>query len=208
MDIIDEIIDLGKRRGILTHNEINDAFPSEFISPEELSDFMDLLQDMGIRIVDNAERSTYAEASSEEEGREEYKKTEDLIQAYFYSMGDISILTKDEEVELAKAIEEGNKILTDLIATFPLYKKVASCIDNTEQKDSNHSEAILMKCLETLDHLSTKIDIVNRTISKYGTLRDLKKLIKGKKNNGHNTQKLLTLASEIESEYHYVESEV
>ena len=42
-----------------------------------------------------------------EEEIEEYEKTEDLVQAYFYSMGDISILTKDEETELAKRLEEG-----------------------------------------------------------------------------------------------------
>jgi len=208
LDIFDEIIDSGKRRGMLTFNEINDAFPSEFTSPEELEEFIDILQDMGIRIVDNPECGTYGEESSEEKKRGESEKTEDLIQAYFHSMGDISILTKDEEVGLAKSIEEGNKILTDMIATLPLYKKVESRMNKTEQEDSNNSEAILMKSLETLDHLMRKIDIANRKISKYGTLRDFKSLFKGKKKNGLNSKKLHNLAKEIESEYQYVESEV
>ncbi len=58
-----------------------------------------------------------------EEELEEYDKAEDLVQAYFYSMGDISILKKDEETELAKRLEEGKKIIKDIIITLPLYKK-------------------------------------------------------------------------------------
>jgi RNA polymerase primary sigma factor len=57
VDIVDEIIDLGRRRGMLSHDEIYDAFPSEFHSPEEIEDFIDLLQDMGIKVVDSPEPS-------------------------------------------------------------------------------------------------------------------------------------------------------
>ena len=178
MDIVDEIINLGKKRGILTYDEINDAFPAEFNSPEEIEDFMDLLQDMGIKILDSPEAYTSAEDSTEEEDSEEHETTEDLMQAYFHSMGDISILTKDEEVELAKTIEQGHKILTDLMATLPLCKKLQSSFSSKDQDDSNHSKAITAKTLETLDRLMTKINIANGKISKYGTLRDLKRTIR------------------------------
>ena len=208
MDIVDEIIDLGKKRGMLTYDEINDAFPAEFNSPEEIEDFMDLLQDMGIKIVDSPEAHTFAEESAEEEDSEERETTEDLIQAYFHSMGDISILTKDEEVELAKTIEEGNKILTELMATLPLCKKLQSSFSSKDRDNSNHSEAITAKTLETLDGLMTKIDSANGKISRYGTLRDLKRIIRGKKKNGVNPQKLHNLAREIAAEYKDVESEV
>ena len=104
-DIFEEIIDIGKRRGVLTYDEINDALPSEFFSPDEIEDLMDILQDMGVKVVDHEEIVPPEEEIEEE--IEEYEKTEDLVQAYFYSMGDISILTKDEETELAKRLEEG-----------------------------------------------------------------------------------------------------
>jgi len=51
-DIVDEIIEIGKKKGVLTYDEINEALPSEFFSPDEIEDLMDLLQDMGIDIVD------------------------------------------------------------------------------------------------------------------------------------------------------------
>ncbi len=121
-DIFEEIIDIGKRRGVLTYDEINDALPSEFFSPDEIEDLMDILQDMGVKVVDHEEVIPPEEEVEEEV--EEYEKTEDLVQAYFYSMGDISILTKDEETELAKRLEEGKSIIRELISALPLYKKL------------------------------------------------------------------------------------
>ena len=51
-DIFDELIEVGKRRGQLTYDEINEALPSEFFTPDEIEDLMDLLSDMGVRIID------------------------------------------------------------------------------------------------------------------------------------------------------------
>src|SRR5512139_2356577 len=127
-DIFEEIIDIGKRRGTLTYDEINDALPSEFFSPDELEDLMDLLQDMGVKVVDYEEPGISEEEVAEEEEVGEYEKTEDLVQAYFHSMGDISILTKDEETELAKRLEEGREIIKGIVTGLPLYKKVEATL--------------------------------------------------------------------------------
>ncbi|PIW87706.1 MAG: hypothetical protein COZ94_03895, partial [Nitrospirae bacterium CG_4_8_14_3_um_filter_41_47] len=106
-DIIEEIIEIGKRRGSITYDEINDALPSEYYSPDELEELMDILHDMGIEVVDEQEPDTTEEEVLVPEDEEEYDKTEDIVQAYFHSMGNISILTRNEEVELAKRLEEG-----------------------------------------------------------------------------------------------------
>ncbi|PJA80574.1 MAG: hypothetical protein CO148_02860, partial [Nitrospirae bacterium CG_4_9_14_3_um_filter_41_27] len=57
-DIIEEIIEIGKRRGSITYDEINDALPSEYYSPDELEELMDILHDMGIEVVDEQEPDT------------------------------------------------------------------------------------------------------------------------------------------------------
>jgi RNA polymerase primary sigma factor len=75
-----------------------------------------------------------------EEELEEYEKTEDLVQAYFYSMGDISILTKDEETELAKRLEEGKTIIKELVTTLPLYKKLEASLNGDEEEISAEEE--------------------------------------------------------------------
>ncbi len=51
-DVVEEIIDIGLKRGNLTYDEINDVLPSEFYSLDELQEIIEILQDVGIKIVD------------------------------------------------------------------------------------------------------------------------------------------------------------
>jgi len=168
-DIIEEIIEIGKRRGSITYDEINDALPSEYYSPDELEELMDILHDMGIEVVDEQEPDTTEEEVLASEDKEEYDKTEDIVQAYFHSMGNISILTRNEEVELAKRLEEGKEIIKRVVTTLPLYKKLEASLDGKEEEDVNNSEKektdeALEMSLKVLDNLMLKIEIAERKI--------------------------------------------
>src|SRR3989304_1252431 len=112
-DIVEEIIDRGKRCGKLTYDEINDAVPSEYFSTDELEELIDLLHNMGIEVVDDQDPDITEEEVLASEEEEVYEKTEDIVQAYFHSLGNISILKRDEEIELAKRLEEGKKIINE-----------------------------------------------------------------------------------------------
>jgi RNA polymerase primary sigma factor len=213
-DIFEEIIDIGKRRGTLTYDEINDALPSDFFSPDELEDLMDLLQDMGVKVIDYEEGALSEEEAAEKEETTEYEKTEDLVQAYFHSMGDISILTRDEETELAKRLEEGKHIIEDIVTSMPLYKKLQAslkkpgeenAVENTEEEKPD--EALTMS-LKLLDTLMKKLEKTERKVARYGSLGDLKKLITDKKKQDINPVKLSAIAKDVQSEYRKVESEV
>lgn len=208
-DIFEEIIDIGKRRGVLTYDEINDALPSEFFSPEEIEDLMDLLNDMGVKIVDY-EEALPPEEELEEEEIEEYEKTEDLVQAYFHSMGDISILTKDEEAELAKRLEEGKEIIREIVTTLPLYKKIEASLDGDEElmTEEERADEALLKTLSRLDALMAMVEEAEKGIAKYGTLKDLKRLINEKKKKGNKVDKLEALAKEVQQLYKKVENEL
>jgi RNA polymerase primary sigma factor len=139
-DVFDELIEAGKKRGVLTYDEINEALPSEFFTPDEIEDLMDLLSDMGVRIVDSDETLPLEEVATPE-----YEKTEDLVQAYFHSMGDISILTKDEEVELAKKLEEGKEIIYSIIKSLPITKKIEETfIDEEEEMEEDEKMQMTM----------------------------------------------------------------
>src|SRR5512135_3566829 len=210
-DIFEEIIDIGKRRGTLTYDEINDALPSEFFSPDELEDLMDLLQDMGVKVVDYEEPGILEEEAPEEEEVGEYEKTEDLVQAYFHSMGDISILTKDEETELAKRLEEGREIIREIVTAMPLYKKIEASLEVQEEEEAEveeekPDEALIMS-LKILDNLMRKTELTDRKIGRHGTLRDLRRLIGEKKKKDVNPIKLAALAKEVQTEYKKVEAE-
>ena len=208
-DIFDELIEIGKRRGVLTYDEINEALPSEFFSPDELEDLMDILQDMGVKVIDH-EDAILPEEEVEEE-LEEYEKAEDLVQAYFYSMGDISILKKDEETELAKRLEEGKKIVKDIVTAMPLYKKTEVNLNGEVDElspEEERAEVALTKTAEILENLMGEIENTDKKIVKYGSFKDLKKNINEKKKKNINVIKLLALAKEVEKVYKKVESEV
>jgi hypothetical protein len=52
-EILEEVIDLGKRQGTLSSTDIYNAFPSEFDIEDELENLLDILQDMGIKVIDS-----------------------------------------------------------------------------------------------------------------------------------------------------------
>ncbi len=181
-DIFDELIEVGKRRGVLTYDEINEALPSEFFTPDEIEDLMDLLNDMGVRIIDSEETIPLEEV----ETPQEYEKTEDLVQAYFHSMGDISILTKSEEVELAKKLEEGKEIIMEIIRPLRLTRQIESELAADEDMQDMEEEDRMAHVMEsTLYRLEMMVELVEdfeEELFLYGgSLRSLKNLIKNEK---------------------------
>lgn len=180
-DIFDELIEVGKKRGQLTYDEINEALPSEFFTPDEIEDLMDLLSDMGVRIVDSEEA-----APKEEEAPPEYEKTEDLVQAYFHSMGDISILTKDEEVELAKKLEEGKEIIAEIISPLGITRRIREHYESEEAMadmvEEEKTALVMEVTLEQLEAMVREARELNAELEPYGgTVKDLRALIKNEK---------------------------
>ncbi len=206
-DIFEEILDIGKRRGVLTYDEINDALPSEFFSPDELEDLMDLLQDMGVKVVDHEEGISPEEEPEEE--FEEYEKTEDLVQAYFHSMGDIAILTRYEETELAKKLEEGKEIIKKVVTSLPIYKKGETVIGEEDElmSEEERADELLLRTMSKLDELMGSVIAADKKTGRHGSLKELRKAIGEKKKKGINVKKLEDLAKEIQQEYKKAESE-
>ena len=202
-DVLEDIIDAGKRRGTLTYDEINDALPPEFFSPQEVEDQVDILQDMGVTLTDTYGSSFFEEEVEDNESAAQ-EKAEDLVQAYFHSMGNISILTKDEEIELAKRVEQGKDIISGIITTTPFYKKVEEGLEaREEEKDADEAVAVSLTVLADLVKMAEAAD---RRIAQYGSLTDLKKLIHQKKKKNVNTSRLEILAKEVQNEYRRVEA--
>jgi RNA polymerase primary sigma factor len=158
-DIFAKIIDSGKMRGMLTYSEINDAFLPGSLCSDELEDLLDLLRDRGVKVVGSQETTNFEEeelVEMEKQDKDEHEKTEDLIHAYFHSMGDILILTKDEEIELAKKLEEGKEVLKATVMAMPLYVKIKAGLDHREQEDSANTEKEKQK-------LSLAMELITKT---------------------------------------------
>ncbi len=211
-DIFEEIVDIGKRRGKLTFAEINDVVPPDYFSPGEIEELMYLLHDVGVEIVDEQDTDIEKEEVPSPEEDMGYEKTEDIVQTYFHSMGNISLLTRDEEVELAKMLEEGKKIIKEIIIALPLYRKLEAELDcnngdNPDNVEEERAKEALEMSLKVLDNLMCGIKIADGKIARYGTLKDLKKVIYHKKKQEFNSRELDSLAQEVQNVYRQVESE-
>ncbi len=209
-DIFEEIVNLGKRRGVITYDEINEALPSEFFSPDEIEDLMDVLSDMGVKVVDYEEGAPPEEELEEEV--EEQERAEDLVQAYFNSMGDISILTKYEEIELAKKLEEGREIIRGTITTLPLFDKIKDTLTVEDEEEAlpeeEKADEALIKTLVRLEELMAIMDYADKKIKRYGSLKELRATVNEKKKKGQSPKKIETLLKDVQAEYKKIEAEV
>ncbi len=211
LDVIEDIIDLGKKRGYVTFEELSEALPPELTVQEEYEELIDTLQDVGIAVKEEQESEPEEEEATEE--HEDDEKAQDLVQAYFHSMGDIQVLTRDEEADLAKSIEAGNKIINEIVTRLPLYDEILKGLILTNREDGEFSEdeipgEAMRRVVEMFDSFLLKVKISDKKIEGYGTLRDLKRLINEKKKRANVPLKLLMLCKEVDQEYKEVESQV
>ncbi len=123
MDELDKLISIGKQKGFLTYDEVNDALPSDIVSLDQLDDIMMMFGAMDIEVVDSAKGgrlpSEIAEERAEEAEEPEHGeinltpgpvgRTEDPVRLYLREMGRVSLLTREGEIALAKRIEDGKE---------------------------------------------------------------------------------------------------
>jgi len=135
IDQVNQLIDIGKEKGFLTYEEVNDILPSDVVSPEQIDDLMIMFGEMDIEIVDGTQKVKIPkrklnkipeETEGEAEGEVEqvpFEKLNDPVRMYLREMGSVSLLNRDEEVEIAKRIEEGENEIADVVLNAPLILK-------------------------------------------------------------------------------------
>jgi RNA polymerase primary sigma factor len=113
---IQKLIRMGKEKGYLTYDEVNDLLPPDLVSPDQLDDMMMMFGEMDIEVTDAVPNvRLYPVAGlegKEEEGEIVPELTlqvsvNDPVKLYLKEMGRIDLLTREGEVEIAKRIEEG-----------------------------------------------------------------------------------------------------
>jgi RNA polymerase primary sigma factor len=128
-----KLITMGKAKGFVTFDEVNDYMPSYLSSPDAIEDWMETLGDEGIEVVESAADVKAAAGqpkappipkempepepseSEEEEDLEAGYKTNDPVRMYLRKMGSVSLLTREGEVEIAKRIEEGKRTVLQVV---------------------------------------------------------------------------------------------
>ena len=132
IDQVNQLIDMGKEKGFLTYEEVNSVLPPDIVSPDQIDDLMIMFGEMDIEIVEGAQKvrisktklqktsgATAGEAEEELEPTP-FEKFNDPVRMYLREMGSVSLLNREEEVEIAKRIEEGENEIADVALSAPL----------------------------------------------------------------------------------------
>jgi RNA polymerase primary sigma factor len=125
-DEIRQLITIGKEKGYLLYDEVNELLPADITSSEELDDLFSTFGSAGIEVVDS--EKTYRDEKLQGEGGEEadldltpgaLDKTNDPVRMYLREMGTVPLLTREGEVAIAKRIEQGKLAVIKSISRTP-----------------------------------------------------------------------------------------
>src|SRR5207248_2054499 len=156
-----QLLVIGKERGYLLYDEINDSLPPDVLSSQEIDDLLALLERQGIEIHDdltaaNAARAATAGDAPEAGHKEEFaadsdldlsvgedSKSQDPVRLYLREMGSVPLLTREGEVALAKRIEQGNVRVMKSVTRSPIVvKELISVAAALRQGDRSIKEVV------------------------------------------------------------------
>jgi RNA polymerase primary sigma factor len=135
-DEVKELILMGKERGYLLYDEVNDLLPEGICSSDELDSIFSLFGSAGIEVIDteqkfqdDGKRDDKREEGSGEEGEFDFgalnlDKTNDPVRLYLREMGTVPLLSREGEVEIAKRVEHGQRVILKALSRSPLVVKV------------------------------------------------------------------------------------
>ena len=147
MDDVKQLIDIGKEKGFLTYDEVNDILPPD-IATDQIEDVMGIFGDLDIEIVDSSQKIKIPKMKSDLDDDEEAEgeseeiefepgsigRTSDPVRMYLREMGSVSLLTREGEVEIAKRIEDGERDVAGVILNTPITVKEVISIGDRLRK--------------------------------------------------------------------------
>ncbi len=140
---VKRMIKAAKRRGFVTHDELNAVLPSEEVTSDQIEDIYAMLSEMGISVVESEEAEEGAEKTEEKAEEEEEAEGGDLVEApratavatrssepadrtddpvrmYLREMGSVELLSREGEIAIAKRIEAGREAMIAGLCESPL----------------------------------------------------------------------------------------
>jgi RNA polymerase primary sigma factor len=167
---IKDLVKLAEEQGYLTYDDINETIPTSVINADELEGYLDLLRSMDIEIIEASDvekfRKEPSKATSAAGGRSERLDIfDDPIRMYLHQMGQVPLLTREQEVEICKRIEAAEltvRALFDEMGIAPdMYLATAERLENGKDRFDRVIEDKFVdsrdKYLKTLPRLKREI---------------------------------------------------
>ncbi|HET9371753.1 MAG TPA: RNA polymerase sigma factor RpoD [Vicinamibacterales bacterium] len=191
-DEIRQLITIGKEKGYLLYDEVNELLPADITSSEELDDLFSTFGSAGIEVVDS-EKAYRDDRGQQGEGGEEgdldltpgaLDKTNDPVRMYLREMGTVPLLTREGEVAIAKRIEQGKlaaikaisrtpKITQEVIEMGEQLKRGERTVRelvvfNEEEITDEKIAAKQREFLKQVEKVQQQLEVVNKLEDKYG----------------------------------------
>jgi len=183
---IGKLIERGKKRGYITYDEVNDLLPDEIISPEKIDEILAKVDDEGISLVDEADIQEQENAAGKKEVEEETpeetiakelalsasdRTIDDPVRMYLQQMGEIPLLTRDREIQLASRIETTRKhFRMRILQCEYVLDKVVEILDEVRSGDlpfdrtMRMSDALDLSKDEIIKRLPANVDTVVKVV--------------------------------------------
>ncbi len=163
IDDLNRLIAAGKEKGYLTLDEVNEALPEEIVTADKLDDMMMIFDEMDIEIVDSEQQVQVVRGPvSDSEGLMEEEEDElqleadttnrvtDPVKMYLREMGQVSLLTRDGEVEIAKRIEAGEREIFNAIMESSIGIKQIMSLRERLQSENYHLNEVIREVEEEI----------------------------------------------------------
>ncbi|MBT9332300.1 RNA polymerase sigma factor RpoD [Paracidobacterium acidisoli] len=150
---IQKLIDVGKEKGYLTYNEVNELIPGDMNSPDDLDDLITTIGTQGIDLLEGGPKLGGDRDEFEGEEGEDVEldltpgtleKTNDPVRMYLREMGTVPLLTREGEVEIAKRIERGQMRVMKAVSRSPIViREVTALGEDLKRGVRNIKEVVI-----------------------------------------------------------------
>ncbi len=218
---LSELIALGKEKGHLTFEEVNNILPVDIVSSEEIDEVLSILGDENIKLVDTKE--DLAKEPAEEEVVEEKKEEsapvvadiskliqiDDPVKMYLRQMGQISLLTRKEEIEIAGRIKDAEGRVRDAVSDLNIAKtKALEILNKALKEEINPEEFLNVDPKFSLSRLKKRLGNLTNSLRKARTKSSIGRLVKEASLAMSVVDEIIQNIEELLSEYSRVESQL
>ena len=172
---IRELIKLAKEQGYLTFDDLNEALPVEVTDADELDAILTRLRRMEIDIIEASEVDRYKDGKKDNEEEEEEKPEakldilDDPVRMYLKQMGQVPLLTREQEVEISKRIEEAEIMVQRLINRFGFIARAhLDLAQKLTEGGERFDRVILDKKIESRERYMKLLPRLCRQVEKLG----------------------------------------